>query len=720
MDFLSRQKEVFTNPNKKPLNELELEYSFVSKVRKSTSGKQKEADKKNYVLKKDRIAALDEKWIQKEHSYHEYQPYYSEVSPEENSLFLTKNKLFLDNLTFLLQCNYHQFWNYMVYEPRIKSILHGFLENPVNWYEIKHLQGEYLKLYNQIYEKVANVYLRLLTFKESDHEYMKEKTAVKLILEHKLITYPLIINFCLLYNKTCRVLVNMINEIFFDINQKVIYEKELAKIFEHALLIIEMIGGYICGFEENSVKIPIGIRPKPAKFDPQWVEEVTIYLLDTSASLNAFLSSCNNALNVALEMGIPYRLTYFYNNVYSVLYGMLEDRSESLFADYPGLKDRILEYIGIGRSEFVNVFHVFITYLIDNIIQSLGDNEKQDNFMENYLKLISNALEDEFFIFDYQNAHKIDVQLQTISDFHPHIDETRVNYIMECLSTLPTIEKVLSLKSDVSKPKKDLLKLPEIEPTPGTSKQYTPPNETEIYEIAKSVLETLPHLGDGFIVECLKSFNFNSEQVIAAILDEKLPPHLNKLDKNMIYVPPEPEEPQPVLAYKGKKPAYKDAKELLDDKRDLKEIKDFVLKTSSVTYDNIYDDEYDDRYDDEPGISFYEKDDDVRKPVQNRFEGYELVSDPPSSSEDDGEEERPQKASNAFCEDPAVLRARREAQFKGKNPRKNDVVGKPKGQGQDKNVLQNRDKKGVHKSSRANHNRKSGAQWKRNKGMIPM
>lgn len=51
--------------------------------------------------------------------------------------------------------------------------------------------------------------------------------------------------------------------------------------------------------------------------------------------------------------------------------------------------------------------------------------------------------------------------------------------------------------------------------------------------------------------------------------------------------------------------------------------------------------------------------------------------------------------------------------------RPRDVVGKPKGQGQEKNVVQNRDNKNTHKSSRANHNRRAGAQWKRNRGMMP-
>lgn len=76
-----------------------------------------------------------------------------------------------------------------------------------------------------------------------------------------------------------------------------------------------------------------------------------------------------------------------------------------------------------------------------------------------------------------------------------------------------------------------------------------------------------------------------------------------------------------------------------------------------------------------------------------------------------------------FCEDPAIIRARREARYRSKNPQvpqhKPEVKGKPKGQGQDKDVLKARDKKNTNKSSRANHSRKSGAQFKRNRGMIP-
>lgn len=46
------------------------------------------------------------------------------------------------------------------------------------------------------------------------------------------------------------------------------------------------------------------------------------------------------------------------------------------------------------------------------------------------------------------------------------------------------------------------------------------------------------------------------------------------------------------------------------------------------------------------------------------------------------------------------------------------MVGNAKGQGQSDDILRNRQNKGVHKSTRANHNRKQGSQYKQSKGMF--
>lgn len=48
-----------------------------------------------------------------------------------------------------------------------------------------------------------------------------------------------------------------------------------------------------------------------------------------------------------------------------------------------------------------------------------------------------------------------------------------------------------------------------------------------------------------------------------------------------------------------------------------------------------------------------------------------------------------------------------------------NLVGNEKGQGQNKATLVDRQHKNENKSSRANHNRRQGAAFKRNRGMIP-
>lgn len=48
-----------------------------------------------------------------------------------------------------------------------------------------------------------------------------------------------------------------------------------------------------------------------------------------------------------------------------------------------------------------------------------------------------------------------------------------------------------------------------------------------------------------------------------------------------------------------------------------------------------------------------------------------------------------------------------------------NLVGNAKGEGQEKTTLIGRQHKNENKSSRANHNRRQGAAFKRNRGMIP-
>jgi len=144
-----------------------------------------------------------------------------------------------------------------------------------------------------------------------------------------------------------------------------------------------------------------------------------------------------------------------------------------------------------------------------------------------------------------------------------------------------------------------------------------------------------------------------------------------------------------------------------------------------------YDDEYDDTYDD-LGAGMTEPDnDDVINPL-NRKKGEIMlgrVQEEGEEEEEEGEggEERRRKTFDEFCEDPAIVRERNERRRREMQSRRGgggggyqqqqsyhhhqgpsgerDVVGRAKGQGQEKDVLYNRRQKTANKGG--------GGSWKK-------
>lgn len=268
------------------------------------------------------------------------------------------------------------------------------------------------------------------------------------------------------------------------------------------------------------------------------------------------------------------------------------------------------------------------------------------------------------------------------------------------------------------------------------------------------VLEILPHLGTGFIRKLLQRYE-NHEEAIAAVLEGNLPPDLMEADQNEVYIPPEeskvlldtvPEiksnrnnifdgDKYDIMTNDNPNCIIKRSKGLPGDPRSLSQMLDDKSHVNTVRHryeeysliseeidenDPEYNDEYDDSYEALLEGEIKTKKTEAMKQIIADIEEEE--------SESEVEEEKPVENKMNFCENPEVIRARYEAARAAKMANKKgyrpppvpkDVVGKAKGQGQEKDVLFNRHKKDVNKSSRANHNRKTGSSWKRSRGMIP-
>ncbi|TNN58189.1 Activating signal cointegrator 1 complex subunit 2 [Liparis tanakae] len=292
-------------------------------------------------------------------------------------------------------------------------------------------------------------------------------------------------------------------------------------------------------------------------------------------------------------------------------------------------------------------------------------------------------------------------------------------------------------------------------------------SEAELESLLSVIRELLPELGEGFLLRCLQQYDYSSELVINNLLEGRLTPALEQMDR----ATPRPvkEKVPDVLdvrsnvfdddefdvfrreqvdmsrVWKGRRKG-ENARETLNDKQHIAQqkaryqayetvVEEIVLQpgeTGEAYALDAYDDEYDDTYE-------------MSQVGANDLDGDSLLSRRPftvpqilrkgnkpeleEEGEDEEEEETLQNNVNRdqFVQDPALLRERAEArraamhQRKGfrPEPRPSGVVGQPKGQGQNKETLLDRRKKEAQKGRGANHNRRNMADRKRNKGMIP-
>ena len=233
-----------------------------------------------------------------------------------------------------------------------------------------------------------------------------------------------------------------------------------------------------------------------------------------------------------------------------------------------------------------------------------------------------------------------------------------------------------------------------------------------------------------------------------------MPPHLMGADRNMPMpkpevskpdVKPKAPSPSPLIetrsnvfdgdefdviekdqvdlsrVHRGKRSDRKNANSLLEEKSDLVGLKDRFAQLSIVVDEELitpgaqggdeYDDEYDDTYDDN-AMGEREPDSDLedmlsrRKFVLPQALGGGHIRQERQDNTDEDSDETEGKPQLDFCRNPEDIRQeaerkRQEKTNRSKNqhrpPPHKDLVGKPKGQGQDKQVQINRARKNANK-----------------------
>uniref|UniRef100_UPI00398F2E0B activating signal cointegrator 1 complex subunit 2 n=1 Tax=Pristiophorus japonicus TaxID=55135 RepID=UPI00398F2E0B len=691
--------------------------------------------------------------------------------------FLERANFIAGDVDWLLALPHDKFWCQVIFDETLQKCLDSFLRyTPRQYDELENRNPVVAEVQKHLHRNVFMIFLRMSTHKESKEHFISPDAFGEIIYDGFLFDIPKILDLCVIFGKgNAALLKKMIANIF---NQQPNYFNDLNETVPTILQVYSSICDQ-CGLRlENHSnwpqKIDAQTKVSPMAMPLQEFKDILLYLCDTCTTLFAFLDVFPEASRTIQKHDFIHRLASFYE----VIIPELENTIKKRRFDETSLQSDLWRRLSHSRKKMIETFHLIINHTcLQPILENGSDHIL--TFIEDFLQIFTALLHQKRFLTDYDEQFPVADDISLLQQAFPALDETRTSYIIKAVDSAweasgrnkPAFAMAnahispASLTSQVSAAngeiEQDLKQLEYENADYCAGATAAKIMGIELESLISQVKDILPHLGEGFILECLEEYNYETEKVINNILEDKIPPSLHKLDRTLQRQVKEDQESvlstrRNVFDYddfdvysknsvdmskiwKGKK-KREEGRTLLDDKTHIAQQKERYNAYSVIVekmpvedgdqfYGDDYDDEYDDTYDvNQVGANDVDSDDELtsRRP----FTIPRILRQKEEEEEDDeAEEEAAPKEEgpkrDLFIQDPALLRERAEARratFNARKGFKHDntaVSGNAKGQGQSKETLTERRKKEANKSFRGNHNRRSLADRKRNKGMIP-
>ncbi|XP_040981684.1 activating signal cointegrator 1 complex subunit 2 isoform X2 [Aquila chrysaetos chrysaetos] len=662
--------------------------------------------------------------------------------------FLERAKFIADDLNWLLALPHDKFWCQVIFDETLQKCLDSYLRYaPRRFDALLDCHPEVNDMQKCLHRSVFLTFLRMSTHKESKDHFITPSVFGEIIYNNFLFDIPKILDLCVLFGKGNGLLLQkMIENIF---TQQPSYFSDLDETLPTVLQVFNNIlhkCGLQCeGASAEPQKLEEKVNVTPGNMPLQELKDIVLYLCDTCTTLWAFLDVFPLACQTFQKHEFCYRLASFYELAIPELESAIKKR-----------------------------------HYEDN------SRENIQPFIEEFLQIFTSVLQERRFLRDYDELFPVEDDVSLLQQASSTLDETRTAYILQAVESAwegvdrrkaqvvkdPTpLAASNGASAIVESTAEDIEELgaayaSEDECAGAAAAPIAKVSGVELDSLISQVKDLLPDLGEGFILACLEEYSYNAEQVINNILEDKLVPYLDKLDRTMQrQLKPDP-TPLVTSRYnvfqndefdvfsrdsvdvsriqKGKRREKDTTRSLLNDKRLVAEQKERYSQYSVIVeeipvqqgeaqlYKEDYEDEYDDTYDgNQVGANDADSDDELisRRPFTIpqvlRPKGQEEGLEEEEEDEEEEEEAEKERTKDHFVQDPAVLRERAEARrlaYLARKGHKHDssaVVGNVKGHGQNRETVQERRKKEANKSTRANHNRRVMADRKRNKGMIP-
>ncbi|XP_042765898.1 activating signal cointegrator 1 complex subunit 2 isoform X2 [Panthera onca] len=640
---------------------------------------------------------------------------------------------------------------------------------------------EVVDMQKRLHRSVFLTFLRMSTHKESKDHFISPSAFGEILYNNFLFDIPKILDLCVLFGKgNSPLLQKMIGNIF--IQQPSYYndlDETMPTILQVFSNILQHCGLQGDGASATPQKLEERGRLTPSDMPLLELKDIVLYLCDTCTTLWAFLDIFPLACQTFQKHDFCYRLASFYEIAIPELESAIKKRR---LEDSKLLGD-LWQRLSHSRKKLLEIFHILMNQIcllpvlenscdniqgfIEEFLQIFSSLLQEKRFLRDYDTLFPVAddvslLQQASAVLDETRTAYI---LQAVESAWEGVDRRKATDAKDP----PVAEDpngVIAMVEPVSGPFSHLENSEEGECMGAAAPLGPPVCGVELDSLISQVKDLLPDLGEGFILACLEHYSYNPEQVINNILEERLAPALSQLDRSLDrQVKP---DPTPLLTsrhnvfqndefdvfsrdtvdlsrvHKGRR-KEENTRSLLNDKREVVAQRQRYEQYSVVVEEvplqpgeglpyrgDDYEDEYDDTYDgNQVGANDADSDDELisRRPftipqvLRTKVPG-EGQEEDEDEEEEEAEDEAPKP--DHFVQDPAVLREKAEARrmaFLARKGYRHDsstaVAGSPRGHGQNRETTQERRKKEANKATRANHNRRTMADRKRSKGMIP-
>ncbi|XP_054007569.1 activating signal cointegrator 1 complex subunit 2 [Hylaeus anthracinus] len=706
-------------------------------------------DKLEICIKADGVLesvnAMDKRWVE-DHYFLNYEDpkIYNEDGSEimgAKERWMEIVQCMIDDLKWLLSLQFYRFWSNIVYNKSILNALVSFLQEAPPFYALETFSNcpEMLELLETLSRYVLMTFTRLVTNKESSGEYMDRSFLGNLLYENFIFTVPIIFDLCQLYGRENDKIMKRLLKSLFILEPR--YNNDIQKAVPCLIEAFENVErkftSPVCNANE-AVSL-LKETPELTLFN---LEDMILYVLDISSTITVFLRNYPPAVSTFHREDFMNKIVSIYEGTIPEMYKKLGKLgyNEANIAKYMELKHRL----DVIRVEILQLFRTIIYEPITNTQNNLNTMTEAEikNHVEEYLTFLTSAISEKEFITDYDRFYPVTSDLKILSNICAEVDAIKCNYILNSISATvgksntPSAAVFNDVIEGVAGPSGVQTRAVTSSGSLSSSNEKRIPlmkNGVKLASLITEVQDIFNDLDERFIEMCLEHYKYDTASVINAVLENTLPPQLEKLkDLKPTVNDTPPDYTHCIPIYNDQTVDPDELDEFSDDNdddvrvktREVIEVpKDYITRNYSFIDD--YEDEYDDTYDNRDSRSTTQYDSveiDSRPFTTPRVllprRKVDMANESESEDEELGAE---QNGKDHFLQNPAELRTRAEERRQANRGRRasSNVAGKPRGQGQEKEILFNRQQKNTHKASRANHNRRSGAQWKRNQGMVP-